>query len=169
QRKIKRKHPRRLARNRVITASNQLWEVDVKYGYIAGEDRFFFIMPIIDVFDRWIVAYHIGLSCEAKDAVITLKSALFKRHSRPWKVGLASGGTVSSTVSTMPALAKPSSTARARSRVLVKMGATKREGYEPQRKRVRVFRLRVEPGDPVEYLEKLAPGETEAACPAGGP
>ena len=80
QRKIKRRHPRRLARNRVITASNQLWEIDLKYGYIAGEDRFFFVMPIIDVFDRCIVAYHIGLSCEAKDAVITLKSALLKRQ-----------------------------------------------------------------------------------------
>lgn len=80
QRKIKRKHPRRLARNRVITASNQLWEADLKYGYIAGEDRFFFIMPIIDVFDRCIVAYHIGLSCETKDAVITFKNALFKRQ-----------------------------------------------------------------------------------------
>lgn len=80
QRKIKRKYPRRLAMNRVITASNQLWETDVKYGYIAGEDRFFFVMPIIDVFDRCIVAYHIGLSCEAKDVVITLKSALFKRQ-----------------------------------------------------------------------------------------
>ena len=37
QRKIKRKHPRRLARNRVITASNQLWEVDVMYGYMPGK------------------------------------------------------------------------------------------------------------------------------------
>lgn len=80
QRKIKRKHPRRLARNRIITASNQLWETDVKYGYIAGEDRFFFIMPIIDVYDRCIVAYHTGLSCEATDAVITLKTALLKRQ-----------------------------------------------------------------------------------------
>lgn len=65
---------------RVSTASNQLWETDVKYGYIAGEDRFFFIMPIIDVFDRSIIDYHIGLSCEAKDAVITLKNALFSRQ-----------------------------------------------------------------------------------------
>ncbi|MDQ0285646.1 putative transposase [Desulfofundulus luciae] len=80
QRKIKRKHARKLARNRLVTASNQLWEVDVKYGYIAGEDRFFFIMPIIDVYDRCIVDYHIGLSCEAKDAVITLRRALFKRQ-----------------------------------------------------------------------------------------
>lgn len=80
QRKIKPKHPRRLTRNRVITGSNQLWETDIKYGYIAGEDRFFFVMPIIDVFDRCIVACHIGLSCEAKDVVFALKSALFKRQ-----------------------------------------------------------------------------------------
>ncbi|AFV11629.1 hypothetical protein Tph_c14200 [Thermacetogenium phaeum DSM 12270] len=82
QRKIKRKHPRRLARNRVITASNQLWEADLKYGYIAGEDRFFFIMPIIDVFDRCIVAYHIGLSCEAKDARVMSLPAMPKRMQR---------------------------------------------------------------------------------------
>lgn len=80
QRKIKTKHPRRLSRNRIITAPDQLWETDVKYGYIAGEDRFFFILSIIDVFDRSIIDYHIGLSCEAKDAVITLKNALLKRQ-----------------------------------------------------------------------------------------
>jgi len=62
QRKVKRKHPKKLARNRIVTASNQLWEVDVKYGYIASENRFFFIMPIIDVFDRCIIDYYIGLS-----------------------------------------------------------------------------------------------------------
>ncbi|MGG4147581.1 IS3 family transposase [Paenibacillus algorifonticola] len=43
QRKVKTKYPRKLARNRMITASNQLLETDIKYGYIAGEDRFFFI------------------------------------------------------------------------------------------------------------------------------
>lgn len=67
QRKLKTKHPRRLANNRVLTDSNQLWETDIKYGWIAGEQRFFFLMCILDVFDRTIIAYHIGLSCEAKD------------------------------------------------------------------------------------------------------
>jgi putative transposase len=37
QRKLKMKHPRKLANNRVITGSNQLWETDIKYGWIAGE------------------------------------------------------------------------------------------------------------------------------------
>ncbi|SHD76853.1 hypothetical protein [Schnuerera ultunensis] len=43
QRKIKPKFPRKIAINREITTSNSLWEVDVKYGYIHGEDRFFYI------------------------------------------------------------------------------------------------------------------------------
>lgn len=73
------KHPRVIARNREINGSNQLWETDLKYGYIHGEDRFFYKLSYLDVFDRSIVDYHIGLACEAKDAVFALKSALCKR------------------------------------------------------------------------------------------
>jgi putative transposase len=80
QRKVQRKYPRKLARNRIITAPNQLWEVDLKYGYIAGEDRFFFVLSYIDVYDRQIVGYHIGLRCEAHDAVQALKAALWRRQ-----------------------------------------------------------------------------------------
>ena len=79
QRKIKPKHPKRISRNRTITASKMLWEVDIKYGFIHGEDRFFFILSYIDVFDRSIIDYHMGLSCTAQDAVTTLKRALLKR------------------------------------------------------------------------------------------
>lgn len=79
QRKVKQRYPRKLARNRDVTAPNQLWEVDLKYGYIAGEDRFFFVLSDIDVYDRQIVDYHIGLRCDAADAVDTLKRALWKR------------------------------------------------------------------------------------------
>jgi len=79
QRPLHRKYPRKLARNRSITGPNQLWEVDIKYGYIYGEYRFFFVLSYIDVFDRQIVGYHIGLHCEAKDAVSTLKTGLWKR------------------------------------------------------------------------------------------
>jgi putative transposase len=79
QRPLHSKYPRKLARNRSVTAPNQLWEVDIKYGYIHGENRFFFILSYIDVFDRQIVGHYIGLHCEAKDAVTTLKTALWKR------------------------------------------------------------------------------------------
>lgn len=80
QRPIKLKHPKRLANNRIITSSNQLWEVDIKYGWIVGEQRFFFFMGIIDVFDRAIISYHIGLTCEAKDLVQIVQEALMKRQ-----------------------------------------------------------------------------------------
>lgn len=80
QRKMKIKHPKRLANNRVITDSNQLWETDIKYGWISGEQRFFFLMSILDVFDRAVVTYHIGLTCEAKHLVQITQEALMKRQ-----------------------------------------------------------------------------------------
>jgi len=79
QRKLLGKYPRVLANNRIITGSNQLWETDIKYGWIDGEHRFFFIMCIIDVFDRAIIAYHIGLTCEAVHLVQITQEALRKR------------------------------------------------------------------------------------------
>lgn len=73
------KHPRRLPRNRTITASNQLWQMDIKYGYAIGQERFFFVLSIIDVFDRIIVGQYRGPVCEAKHAVQTLGTALGHR------------------------------------------------------------------------------------------
>ncbi|WP_330164576.1 IS3 family transposase [Paenibacillus validus] len=80
QRQLKIKYPKRLANNRVITGSNQLWETDIKYGWLHGEQRFFFLMSIIDVFDRAIITYHIGLTCEARHLVQITQEALMKRQ-----------------------------------------------------------------------------------------
>jgi putative transposase len=80
QRKIKIKYPKRLANNRIITGSNQLWETDIKYGWVHGEQRFFFLMSIIDVFDRAIISYHFGLTCEARHLVQITQEALMKRQ-----------------------------------------------------------------------------------------
>jgi putative transposase len=80
QRKKKVKHLRKLARNREISESNQLWELDIKYGYVFGEPRFFYLLSVIDVYDRSIIDYHIGLSCEATHAVQAVKRALLKRQ-----------------------------------------------------------------------------------------
>ncbi len=80
QRTIHRKHPKHLARQDTITGSNQLWEMDVKYGYITGTDQFFFQLSLIDVFDRSIIDYHLGLSCKSKDAARVLKNSLSKRN-----------------------------------------------------------------------------------------
>lgn len=72
QRKLKPRRPRKIARNRTVTGPNQLFATDIKYGYIHGEDRFFFVQSVIDVYDRMIVDYHIGLSCTGQDAALTL-------------------------------------------------------------------------------------------------
>ena len=80
QRERKKHHPRRLAQKTEVSGPDQLWEADVKYGYIAGTDQFFFQLSLIDVFDRNVISYHLGLSCKAKDACRVLKEALAKRQ-----------------------------------------------------------------------------------------
>jgi putative transposase len=79
QRKKKTTHPRRLAKNHLITGSNQLWQADIKYGYVTGRERFFFVFSIIDVFDRVVVGQYRGHVCEAKHVVQTLVTALRQR------------------------------------------------------------------------------------------
>lgn len=79
QRKPRSKHPRRLPKNHLVTGPNQLWQMDIKYGYVAGRERFFFVLSIIDVFDRVIVDYYRGPVCEAKHAWLALGRALEKR------------------------------------------------------------------------------------------
>lgn len=80
QREIKQKHTRRLARNRIVTAPNQLWEADIKYGYIVEEDRYFYVLSIIDVYDRMVANYNIGLNCGGIDTAIMLQRALMRRN-----------------------------------------------------------------------------------------
>lgn len=72
-------YSRRLARNHEITGVNQLWQLDIKYGYIAGYDQFFFIADMIDVFDRNVVGYYVGSSCKAKDVCSMVRTALASR------------------------------------------------------------------------------------------
>lgn len=75
-RKKKIKKRRKISENRVITGPNQLWEFDIKYGYIHGENRFFFVMAFIDVFSRRVLDFHVGRQCKAGDLVVTLEAAL---------------------------------------------------------------------------------------------
>lgn len=83
QRVCRPKHPKRLPQRTEVTGSNQLWEMDIKYGYIHGEERFFFQLSLIDVFDRCVIDYHLGLTCTAKDACRVLRNALKKRGIKP--------------------------------------------------------------------------------------
>ena len=80
QRKIKNKVKKSIAINRFVNSSNTVWELDIKYGYIHKEDRFFFLLNVIDVFDRTLIDYHMGLSCDAKDTAATLRRCLIKRN-----------------------------------------------------------------------------------------
>lgn len=79
QREKKQTYPRRVARNRNVTGSNQLWQMDIKYGYVAGKQRHFYVASLIDVFDRSIVAHYVGKACDASDVVKAAQKALFKR------------------------------------------------------------------------------------------
>ena len=79
QRRTKIRHPRRLAKRDTISGPNQLWEMDMKYGYIQGTDEFFFQLSLIDVFDRCVIDYHLGLSCTASDACRVLENSLRTR------------------------------------------------------------------------------------------
>lgn len=71
--------PKKVANNRIVTGPNQLWQLDVKYGYIAGQRRHFFLASIIDVFDRAIVAHHRGKACSTSDIERTVQKAILKR------------------------------------------------------------------------------------------
>lgn len=80
QRKIRKPVPRKLAKNRIVTGPNQLWQMDIKYGYVVKKRRHFFVANIIDVFDRQIVGYFRGRSCHTQDIVRTLQKAMLKRE-----------------------------------------------------------------------------------------
>ena len=75
-RKKKIKKIKNVANNIVVTRPNQLWQFDIKYGYIHGENRPFYFLAFVDVFTKRIVAYHIGISCQKEDLKLTLKMAL---------------------------------------------------------------------------------------------
>jgi putative transposase len=77
KKKVKRRG-KKICENREVTGPNQLWQFDIKYGYIHGENRFFFLMVFIDTFNRNIMDYHIGLKCTAADIIFTLNNALEK-------------------------------------------------------------------------------------------
>jgi putative transposase len=74
--KKKRRKVGKVCSNRIVNTPNQLWEFDIKYGYIHGLNRHFFILIFMDVFTRKVMDYYIGLTCKAGDFKFTLKNAL---------------------------------------------------------------------------------------------
>lgn len=80
QREIRNPAPRKIARNRVVTEPNQLWEMDIKYGYVAGKREHFFVASVLDVCDRQVIAHHRGKSCSTEHIIQTLHKALLRRN-----------------------------------------------------------------------------------------
>jgi len=80
RRQIRQPVPRRIARSRVVTGPNQLWQMDIKYGYVAGLKRHFYMVSIIDVFDRQIVGYHVDKVCHTRHVLKAVQKALWKRN-----------------------------------------------------------------------------------------
>lgn len=78
RKRSKRIAERRIAINREVSAPHQVWQFDLKYGYVDGEGRFFFILGFIDAFTRQVVGEHVGLSCKAGDLSFALKQALLR-------------------------------------------------------------------------------------------
>ena len=70
-------------RNHVVRRPNQLWEFDIKYGYIHGERRFFFVLAFVDVYSRKCVGRYVGLSCRKWDLCVTLRESLFRESVTP--------------------------------------------------------------------------------------
>lgn len=75
-RKKKLKKIKNVAANIVVIRPNQLWQFDIKYGYVHGENKHFYFLAFVDVFSKKIVSYHIGTTCQKEDLKLTLKMAL---------------------------------------------------------------------------------------------
>jgi putative transposase len=65
-----------LSANRLVCKPNQVWEFDIKYGYLQGLRRFFYLVAFIDVFTRQVRGWHVGLTAKAGDLIACLALAL---------------------------------------------------------------------------------------------
>lgn len=79
---------KRICNNHEVNKSNQLWELDTKYIYIAGTKQVAYLASIIDVFDRSIVAYELSLSPNTSSAKKAVIKALFNRGIKGNSCGL---------------------------------------------------------------------------------
>lgn len=63
----------------IVTKPNEVWEIDIKYIYIHGENRNFFICSIIDCFTREIISYYFGRHCYKENVNALIFEAINKR------------------------------------------------------------------------------------------
>jgi putative transposase len=62
----------------VISRPNQVWATDITYIHIGG--RFIYLVAILDLYSRYVIAYSLSHSLEASFCVHTLKQALAQKQ-----------------------------------------------------------------------------------------
>ena len=63
----------------VVSTPNRVWEVDIKYVWIAGEERNAYLLAFIDCFTRESVGHYLGLHCNGDDVRETMLHAFHDR------------------------------------------------------------------------------------------
>jgi putative transposase len=66
-----------------IKGPNQLWQFDLKYIFIHGENAWCYLLSFIDVFTKKVIAYTTGKSIKAGQLMVTLHSALVSESITP--------------------------------------------------------------------------------------
>lgn len=59
-----------------VSKPNQLWQFDLKYIWIHGENRWCFFLGFIDVVSKKVTGWYVGKTCKAGDLVFTLNQAI---------------------------------------------------------------------------------------------
>lgn len=59
-----------------VKLPNQLWQFDLKYIWIHGENRWCFFLGFVDVVSKKITGWYVGKTCKAGDLIFTLNQAI---------------------------------------------------------------------------------------------
>lgn len=59
-----------------VSEPNKLWQFDIKYIWVHGEQRWCYFLGFIDVFTKKVTGFYLGKSCKTGDLVFTLNQAL---------------------------------------------------------------------------------------------
>lgn len=76
----KKKFPKHRCNDSSVTTPNQLWQFDLKYIWIHGENRWCFFLGFIDVVSKKITGWYVGKTCKAGDLVFTLNQAVHNEN-----------------------------------------------------------------------------------------
>ncbi|RYZ91350.1 MAG: transposase [Proteobacteria bacterium] len=74
--KNKRKFKKKRCEYLEVSLPNQLWQFDLKYIWIHGENHWCFFLGFIDVISKKVTGWYVGKTCKAGDLVFTLDQAI---------------------------------------------------------------------------------------------